>query len=226
MKVCTDSCIFGSYVAQSLKSDGFENQNLRILDVGAGTGLLTLMAAQKVDFGKFTAIEPDLNSFEECKMNFEKSNWTSRLEILNLSLQDFLASKPTTYDIIFCNPPFFLNHLASPLESRNKALHISKSEWENWFMMLEKLLHTEGQLWLLLPGSSSGFTQALAGKLGLHVGTKVELHQKPKDNWRNILSFSRKAQKEMVQIETSVYDENKGYSHPVIDWLSDYYLKL
>jgi len=226
MKVCTDSCIFGAYVSQHLESQFFDEICPGILDVGSGTGLLSLMLAQKIAGSKIEAIEPDLESFMECKLNFENSSWTEHLQVFNHNLSEFSEFNQNQYEIIICNPPFFLNHLVSPSQSRNRALHISKSDWEKWLIDLKKLLKSGGQIWILLPKENLESSLEIAKKLGLHVSTRIDLHQNSKHNWRHILCFSENEALVNTQIETQIYDQNRELVSLLKIWLSDFYLKF
>lgn len=225
MKVCTDSCIFGAYVSKII-SEKKISIPFTVLDVGAGTGLLSLMLAQKNPKAEIMAIEPDKDTFLECGQNFQNSNWKNRLSIFHQSLADFLKSSPALFDFIICNPPFFLNHLVSPSQTRNNALHISKEDWVNWISGLQNLISDSGQIWLLLPGQNLELTIKTLKDFGFHVTTEVQMHQKPDDNWRNILSISRKPSPVFTPLETQVYDSERELVPLLKLWLSDFYLKL
>ncbi|MBK7094261.1 MAG: methyltransferase [Saprospiraceae bacterium] len=86
----------------------------KILDIGTGTGLLALMAAQKNSNAEITGIEPDEHSYSEAEYNFRNSPWADRLEIFNTSLQEFRLCTLQKYDHIICNPPYFSNSLPPP----------------------------------------------------------------------------------------------------------------
>jgi tRNA1Val (adenine37-N6)-methyltransferase len=226
MKVCTDSCIFGAYVAQSIENQYYGKSFKSILDVGSGTGLLSLMLAQKLTESKIEAIEPDLDSFLECKMNFENSNWSNRLNVINQNLSQFSKTCQTQFEIIICNPPFFLDHLLSPSESRNKALHISRSDWEKWLIDVKSLLKPDGQIWILLPKENLNPSLEIGKNLGFYVSTRVDLHQIGKHNWRHILCFVQNEPLHFTHIETQIYDQYKDLDSLLKTWLSDFYLKL
>ncbi|MBN8787075.1 MAG: methyltransferase, partial [Terrimonas sp.] len=67
MKVCTDACILGAWFAEKIPDKSL------VLDIGAGSGLLTLMLAQKNN-GHFHGIEIDLPSFGQLQQNIANSN--------------------------------------------------------------------------------------------------------------------------------------------------------
>ncbi|MDQ3290701.1 MAG: methyltransferase, partial [Bacteroidota bacterium] len=114
MKVCTDSCLFGAYVAVEKAAS--------ILDIGTGTGLLSLMAAQR-STAKITAVELDVAAAEQAAQNFSASPWADRLYLYTGSLQDFENTSTENYDVIISNPPFYQASQISPNTARNRAMH-------------------------------------------------------------------------------------------------------
>lgn len=100
MKVCTDACLFGAWVAnkvQKLKPNS-------VLDVGAGTGLLSLILAQKTD-AIIHAVEIDDEAAKQAEDNFKSSPWSNRIKIINQPVQNIKITGK--YDFILSNPPFF-----------------------------------------------------------------------------------------------------------------------
>ena len=89
MKVCTDSCLFGAWVANEIETD---NQIQNILDIGTGTGLLTLMLAQKSN-AAIAAIEINAGAALQAEENFLASNWGKRLTVLPIPVQQFSTAQ-------------------------------------------------------------------------------------------------------------------------------------
>ncbi|MEP7128610.1 MAG: methyltransferase, partial [Chitinophagales bacterium] len=112
MKVATDACILGA--ATPAPADG------AILDIGTGTGLLSLMIAQKCS-GRIDAVELDEGSFHQATSNVQNSLWKDRINVIHSDVRTFHPNKK--YDLIICNPPFFENHFKSPFLQKNKAKH-------------------------------------------------------------------------------------------------------
>ena len=146
MKVCTDACLFGAYVANKLEADNF-NLN-KILDIGAGTGLLSLMLAQKC-YEKIDAIELDENAFLQARKNIENSPFRNQIEILNVDILTFSANEK--YDLIICNPPFFENQLKSDTAERNAAMHATTLSLLQLVQVIKSNLTLAGKAYLLLP---------------------------------------------------------------------------
>ena len=115
MKVCTDACIFGAWVAEQICKRQLVADTM--LDIGAGTGLLSIMLAQKTN-AKIDAIEIDEPAFQQAKLNFEQSPWHNRLMIFHSDAIQYFPGK--TYDCIVSNPPFFEGDLESIHKNKNK----------------------------------------------------------------------------------------------------------
>ena len=116
MKVGTDSDLLGTL--------GHGGQ--RILDVGTGTGVLSLMMAQRYPEAQITAVEIDDNAVIDARQNFANSQFASRITLCHNSFQDFLqAAQPESFDSVICNPPYFDKSLECPDLGRSRARHSS-----------------------------------------------------------------------------------------------------
>lgn len=148
MKVGTDGVLLGAWM-DILPSDK------KMLDIGAGTGVISLMVAQRsAVLTKIIAVEPDGPSAAEAASNFEASPWKERLSIVNDTLQNFTASRPQeadTFDLIFTNPPYFIDSLKAPDHRRSNARHTSTLTHEDILSAASHLLKCNGRLAIILP---------------------------------------------------------------------------
>src|SRR5437016_546981 len=118
LKVSTDSCIFGAWVAEKSRELRFVDPSTgsgrtipAALDIGAGTGLLMLMLAQQWN-GAIDGIEIDKSAYEQALENIQASPWGNRLHLFNGDITSFAL--PGVYDLIISNPPFYEGDLISP----------------------------------------------------------------------------------------------------------------
>jgi len=141
-RVTTDSILLGAWA--DFKGDK------SIIDIGTGTGLLALMAAQRSE-AHIIALEPDLLSFEEAKTNVGSSPWASGISIINCNVQDFVPQGEILFDTVITNPPFFKDSLLNPDLRKAKARHDFSLKPEELLAAADRLLTREGKLQLVLP---------------------------------------------------------------------------
>jgi tRNA1Val (adenine37-N6)-methyltransferase len=225
MKVTTDACLFGAWSADQIQNSKVKIQN--ILDVGTGTGLLSLMVAQKTN-AKIDAVEIDEAAAEQAEENFNTSAWKERLTIFKDSLQsfsNFQITKFSNYDLILSNPPFFDNDLKSENEKRNLALHSSALSLEELFVCVNKLLAVDGMFALLLPYHRNETAKKIAKENNLFVLQEMHVKQTTVHGFfRTMFLFGRK-EIEPIASEMAI-KENDNYTAEFIELLKDYYLHL
>lgn len=222
MKVCTDACLFGAWVAEKVKS---ENSKVKsVLDIGTGTGLLSLMLAQKTQ-ASIDAVEIDKAAATQAQQNFDASPWKERILVHNNSIQELhqIANQP--YDLIISNPPFFENNLKSDDSKRNLALHSSELSLEELLNAITIHLNRDGLFAVLLPFHRTSYFEKMAGaKYCLH--EKVLVKQTAKHNYfRSMLLFGT-TQVEAIEKEIIIREEGQQYGNAFIKLLKDYYLYL
>ena len=83
--------LLGSFISSDSKLQG--------LDLGAGTGVLSLMLAQKNQKLQIDAVEIDANVANECDLNFQNSKWRKNLKCIAADYLQFPFKKK--YDLIF-----------------------------------------------------------------------------------------------------------------------------
>ncbi|MBF9252416.1 methyltransferase [Pontibacter sp. 172403-2] len=167
MKVCTDSCLFGAYADVA--------QAQHILDIGAGTGLLSLMVAQRSK-ASIDAVEIDAAAQQQAQENFAASPWADRLHLYPASLQEFATNNRQAYDVILSNPPFFLSSLKSADTAKNTAKHTGDLLFEDILAFAQKHLALAGKLYLLLPPAEAAHFAVLAQAHNLYLTDMLEVY--------------------------------------------------
>lgn len=141
MKVGTDGVLLGAWADIG--------QAATILDIGTGTGLIALMAAQRNPSAIIDAIEIDPGAYNQAYQNISESCWHERIRLFHQSIFDFQPA--IRYDCILCNPPFFINSTKTPDTSRSLARHCDDFSHEKLMAAAFRLLTPEGKLCLILP---------------------------------------------------------------------------
>jgi tRNA1Val (adenine37-N6)-methyltransferase len=216
MKVCTDSCVFG--VWSSLKIKNAKN----ILDVGSGTGLLSLMLAQNSS-ADIDGVELDSESFIQATENINESPWSDRIRIVEGDGRHVLFEKK--YGFIICNPPFFESDLQSPDLKKNKSKHDVSFTLEDLIKIVRDNLNTDGAFSVLLPYHRSDYFERLATANGFFLQEKLILRQTPRhEPFRSICLFGYKKQEEIIVEELTIKDAEGKNTREYKSLMKDYYL--
>jgi tRNA1Val (adenine37-N6)-methyltransferase len=216
LKVGTDSMLLGSFISSDSKLQG--------LDLGAGTGVLSLMLAQKNQKLQIDAVEIDANVANECDLNFQNSKWRKNLKCITADYLQFPFKKK--YDLIFSNPPYHFENILSTDNGVNISKHSLLSDFIQFFQLVKQLLTVNGNFWIIIPFSSSDQLIKLANEQGLFLKEYICIHSKPsKKNIRVIMNFSSKKQDAIREREFVIRNENNSYSDDYITLTKDFHSK-
>lgn len=219
MKVTTDACLFGAWVAYWLQTQKPEVGS--IADAGAGTGLLSLLLAQKTK-AQIEAFELDDIACKQCVSNFAESPWPDRLSAFNYSVHSL---EEQAFDLTIANPPFFVHHLQSNNPTRNKALHATNAELKEWANSLHQITKPTGYIALLLPPNEADEFILQMQQYKRHLQYQVCIkHSNDTPPLRYILLFDNSAT--AVHSSSIVIKENNNYTIDFIELLKEYYLYL
>ena len=218
MKVCTDSCIFGAWFAG--KTAGKQS----ILDIGAGSGLLTLMLAQQ-NKAAFHAIEIDPSASEQLKQNISDSPWKDRITVVEGDAAVY--SFPQQYDFIITNPPFYDGDLKSDNNKINLARHDTGLTLERLINIINCNLTPGGSFGILLPFHRTAAFEQIAVSNGFSLIEKMLLRQTPAHNFfRSILHFSKSGTLSPQTYELAIRNKGGKYSEDFESLMKAYYLAL
>jgi tRNA1Val (adenine37-N6)-methyltransferase len=223
MKVCTDACLFGGWTAAQLKTHSFKS----ILDIGTGTGLLSLMLAQIAPSDTHIhAVEIETNAYNEASSNFQLSPWKHHIFNHYIALQDFIPD--AKFDVIISNPPFYEGDLKSPSDSKNLASHAAALSWEDLCTNVNRLLSENGSFFVLIPAARAYTLQKLAEKEQLYLQKETLVyHQKEtKIPFRTMMQFGRQKAASIERENIFIKNDKDTYSDKFVQLLKDYYLNL
>jgi tRNA1Val (adenine37-N6)-methyltransferase len=224
MKVCTDACLFGALVANNIFSTSTANDTLQCLDIGTGTGLLSLMAAQQNKNINIDAIEIVEPAAEQAGENIAASHWTDRIQVFNEDILNFLPGKQ--YDCIFSNPPFYEDDLKSAVKAKNNAKHDTSLSLLQLLHIVDSYLTTDGFFSVLLPYHRVDYFIEESIKTGFHLTRQILVKQTLKHKFfRGILFLNRK-ETEPELSEITIRDTEHNYTPEFSATLKDYYLFL
>lgn len=219
MKIGTDGVLLGAWT--SLKNNPFS-----VLDIGSGTGVLSLMIAQRSHAENIEALEIDADAYEQCSENFENSPWADRLFCYHASLLEFVEEIDDKFDLIICNPPFYSEDYKTDNKARDLARFNDAMPFEHLIYAAVNLLSETGILSIVIPYKEEAHFTDLASTASL--SPQRILHVKGNPNAeikRSLIEFSFNEQNvefsELV-IETARHQYTEDY----INLTKDFYLKM
>ncbi|SHH73317.1 tRNA1Val (adenine37-N6)-methyltransferase [Chryseolinea serpens] len=222
MKVGTDAVLLGAWAHVANAT--------RILDIGTGSGIIALMAAQRTpSTTQIDAVEIEGQDAAQAAENFLASPWSERLHIHVAPIQDYPPSPPFhpyLYDVILSNPPFFINSQEPPNKRRHEARHTVTLDHASLLAAADRLLQPQGTLNVVLPYTEGLQFIDLAKQHGFFCTRQYSFRTregKPIERW--LLEFSRK-ERATETGEILLYKEKLEWSDSYVELTRDFYLKL
>ena len=216
MKVGTDAMVLGSVIDGSNKKLG--------LDIGAGTGVISLMLAQRNPELKIDCIEVDKPTAMDCAFNCDNSPWFDRLEVHNLNFVDYHLEKK--YDLIFSNPPFYLTTNSSNDRKKSTSKHVSELTPRVFMDKASQLLNQAGEMWIIVPADDFVVWQAAAEIFNLFLVDITQLKGKVDGkNVRAILRFNWNPIETPTIKTITIREFNGNYTEEYIELTNDFHNK-
>ncbi|UGU14221.1 methyltransferase [Sinomicrobium kalidii] len=222
MKVGTDGVLLGAWTDVS-------GNPFSVLDIGAGTGLIALMLAQRCDAELIDAVEIENAAYEQCVDNFENSSWNDRLFCYHASLEEFTREMEDTYDLIVSNPPFYRENISTGDKQRDMARSAVSLPFSELVKSVSLLLAEEGSFCVIIPYREEKEFRGLAEKHGLfpyHI-TRVKGSEEGEGSEvkRSLLAFSF-VQKDVYVDELAIERGRHQYTEQYVNLTRDFYLKM
>lgn len=185
MKICTDSVLLGAWFGRA------HTDARRVADVGAGSGVLTLICAQYMPQAHVTALEIDPQAAHACGLNFAASPWNDRLTVAE---GDFMAWSPSApVDAIISNPPYFTTGELSADKARAGARHQSGLTYATLIAKAARWLSDDGRLALVSPAEFGSHIVFEAEMAGLKLRRRLAIRTSPaREPSRTLWDFGRR----------------------------------
>ena len=220
MKVGTDGVLLGAWCS-------LESLPKTILDIGTGTGIISLMLAQRSSAITIDGVEVDPSAYMQTVDNFENSDWSDRLYCYNASFQKFADdTNKETYDLIVSNPPFYTEDYITKSSSRNKARFTSSLTFKELIGGISKILSKSGFFSTIIPFKEESTFICLAEQHSLYLNEICRVQgNKNSDIKRSLMTFSFnkvKISETNLIIENSRHKYTKEYE----ELTNNFYLKM
>ena len=216
MKVGTDGVLLGAWV-------NVENVQ-RILDVGTGSGLISLQIAQRNKNTKLVAIEIDKETANQALENVEASPWRNRIQIIckNFRYYDDIEK----FDAIVSNPPYFIDALRSLDIKRRLARHVEELNYNLLFQHSKSLLNPRGAISIIIPSELEKLVLNTAWEYDFYLSRRTNVYTSPLKPCRRILFEFKNQQTKCEVNELYIKDEEGKYSDEYVALTHDFYLYM
>lgn len=215
LRVGTDAMLLGAW-AKPGKAE-------RILDIGTGCGVLSLMLAQKSQ-AQFDAIEIDPDSAAQAAVNFSRSPWAERLSAIHTSLEAFTSAPLHRYGFIISNPPYFHGHLKSPSTKLNMAKHEAGLDIRNLITGTRKVLDPCGRISLVYPCSLYQNLKKAFEREGFVVSREMIVRPaEGREPGRVLAEFNLHSCDEPERAEISILGPDGKYTRDYLDLTREYH---
>lgn len=220
MKVGTDGVLLGAWAP-------IDHNPFSVLDIGAGTGIIALMLAQRTNAQQIDALEIDEDAYEQAVENFENSPWGDRLFCFHAGLDEFIEEPEDEYDLIISNPPFYSEDYKTENEQRDLARFQDAMPFEELVEAADLLLSENGIFAVILPFKEEEKFIALAKEAELYPTKITRVKGTPTSEIkRSLLAFSRNQIQE-IEIDELIIEINRHvYTQDYIKLTKDFYLKM
>ncbi len=219
MKVGTDAVLLGAWI--------IPNGSKNILDIGTGTGVISLMLAQKSS-ANILAVEIDKESTEQAKLNVSQSNYYSQIQVENVSIQELAQKSEKKFDLIVTNPTYFIDSYKSIESNRTIARHSDSLPFEELIDSVKKLLDVKGKFCLILPKNEAAIFRKMAEIKGLYLSKLLRIRTKPdkESEKRHLMQFEFKETEFSESTLVLEENESRNYTQAYKEFTKDYYLNF
>jgi len=146
MPVSTDAILLGAWANIQ--------DSCSILDIGCGTGVLSLMCAQRNAVAQITGVEIEINAFQATTTNYKNSPWKQRLHSNHIDIKHFVeqsVKQKREFEAIICNPPYFNEGEEAQNKQRAMARHTNTLSHLDLLNYCSTLLKENGSAHFVLP---------------------------------------------------------------------------
>jgi tRNA1Val (adenine37-N6)-methyltransferase len=223
MKVTTDACLFGAWCAEEIRNDKINLESKTALDIGTGTGLLSLMVTQKNNLA-IDAIEVDKAAAKQAMQNVNASPWKEQINVHQLDALQFNYQQQ--YDFIISNPPFYENEIPAATDKKNLAHHNKGLLLSDLTALIKNQLKSEGTFYLLLPYKRTKEIEKEFLRKALFIHKKCIVSSSPAHLPSRLMIKGSMSSFTMEEKKVSINDNTNKYSPEFISLLKEYYLHL
>ena len=213
MKVGFDGALLGVWA---------QHKNpIEILDIGSGSGLISLILRQRFNNANILAIEPNKNAFKQSEINFKNSPFKKKISLLSKDLQSFNSEKK--FDLIISNPPFFTEDTESYDSDRNQARQEKYLPLKQLLENSKKLLNKKGGVYIIYPTWEASRVIHEAGSTGLFIRSQTTIFSKKQKPSKRTIFELQKEPCTPIHRDFISGNQDVGFSKEYKNLMRDFY---
>ena len=191
----------------------------KILEIGTGTGLISLMLAQRNVSAKILAIDINENAVKLASENFINSIFNENLKVELKDFKNFETNE--NFDLVVCNPPFFEENASAKDVLARQQVELN---FRNLVEKSAEIITKKGILSIILPSEAASDVKSLAAEFNLYLVREINIYGIEGGNLkRNILEFSL-AQKPLEISDFVIEKSPREYSDQYLNLTKNFHV--
>lgn len=221
MKIGTDGVLLGAWAS-------LEHQPYNILDIGTGTGIISLMLAQRSAAENIEAVEIDDDAYEQATSNFENSPWADRLFCYHAAIQEFASEMidEEPYDLIISNPPFYTEDYKSQDSARDTARFTDALPFQHLIVCAAHLLSEIGKFAVILPKKETAQFIKISEENNLFLQRICKVKGSETSISKRVLLEFGFLKTTLISESLTIEKERHEYTKEYLNLVKDFYLKM
>lgn len=217
MKIGTDGVLLGAWTPLPVSGNA--------LDIGCGSGLVSMLIAQRNPLLTITAVEIEPDAAAMAGNNIACSPFADRIEVICSDIRNYQKHKQHKFDLIVSNPPYFQTALKGKENNRNRARHDLTLNFDELSETVSLLLQETGVFALILPHASFDNFRNIAAGYGIFPsGITYVLHRPEAPYNRVLATFGKRSIVRPTVTSLIIMDNDKEYSQQYLELVRDFYL--
>ncbi|ENG6108607.1 tRNA1(Val) (adenine(37)-N6)-methyltransferase [Serratia liquefaciens] len=218
MKVGTDGVLLGAWAPLA--------QAQRVLDIGSGSGLISLMLAQRsAESVLIDAVELDEAAAAQARDNVQESPWPERIQVHAQDIHYYAQHHAGQYDLIVSNPPYFEPAVACRDQARHNARYTETLTHDALLESAERLIAPQGNFCVVLPHDIGEAFESNAQRRGWHTAQRLNVSDRADTPLhRVLLALTRQPTEEKAAQSLAIKLADGSYTEAFRRLITDFYL--
>ena len=190
-----------------------------ILEIGTGTGLISLMLTQRNTNAIISALDIDDNAVYLAKQNFDNSIFSNRLTVIHQDFKQFQSA--ILFDLIVSNPPYFPENNS---EKDVIARQFVTLDFKNLVKKASSLLSNSGILSIIIPEQSGKNLVKYAEEFNLFLVRKINIRGIENGEVKRLILEFSKTETPLETLDFTIEKSPRKYSDQYLELTKDFHV--